>query len=222
MKEIRQIIRQTAGTTHSVNKFQGIEESVLKRKFIEHANEFVRKTNPNSKFEVDQSNKEIISDLFCYFIGKEGKLDLNKGIWMMGEPGTGKSALLYIFSSFLRSFRYGFKVHTANDIAIQFEQTGEIDLYTSNSSGYSGKPVELAIDEIGHEPRPSVHFGTKRNVIQYILHTRYGYWQHTGLKTYSTTNIDMNEVELNYGDAIRDRIPHMFNVVHVGGDSRRK
>ncbi|WP_159522925.1 hypothetical protein [Sunxiuqinia indica] len=221
MKKLKQLLRQKE-ITASVPNFKGFDEDKLKRIFMNHAHAFVKTTNPDLKFIVDKDNKEIISSLWDYFLGKEGTLDPVKGIWMMGIPGTGKSGLLYIFAAFLREFRVGFKVHTANDIALHFEQTGELDLYTSNQNGYSGCPVNMAIDEIGHEPQPSVHFGTKRNVIQYILHTRYGYWQQTGLKTYCTTNIDMNEVEQYYGDAIRSRIPHMFNVIAVGGKNRRK
>lgn len=119
------------------------------------------------------------------------------------------------------NLRRGFKVYTADDIAIQFEQTGELDLFTANSHGYLGGPVHLGIDEIGHEPRPSVHFGTKRNVIQNILHSRYTYWQQSGLRTYITTNLDMNDIETCYGAAIRDRIPQMFNIIPMDRESRR-
>lgn len=190
---------------------------------MEYGNAFVKKTDPKMSFELDHRNAKVILNLWNYFLKKPGELDLNKGIWLMGTPGTGKSALINIFSQFLRAeFRRGFSIHSANDIAIHFEQFGELDLYTTNNSGYLQSPIEFAIDEIGHEPIPSVHFGTKRNVIQYILHTRYSYWQQTGLRTFATTNLDMNEVEQLYGEAIRDRIPHMFNVIPMDGKSRRK
>ena len=221
-QHIKQILQGQKTTTADDQLMNQDEEKKLKALFMQTANEFIQKADPRKTFVVDQRNKEIISGLWNYFFNLPGIYDLNKGIWMAGPPGTGKSALLYIFSEFKRKLRSGFRVHTANDIAMQFEQTGDLDLFTDNSSGYLAVPVNLAIDEIGHEPRPSVHFGTKRNVIQYILHTRYTFWQHTGLKTYATTNLDMNDVGEYYGEAIRDRIPHMFNIIPMEGISRRK
>lgn len=221
-QRIKQIIQEQRITTPDSPPLSLDEEKKLKSLFVQTANEFIQKADPEKTFLIDERNKDIISGLWNYFFNIRGTYDLSKGLWLQGPPGTGKSAILYIFSEFNRKLRMGFKVHTANDIAMQFEQTGELDLFTSNSSGYSGVPVVIAIDEIGQEPRPSVHFGTKRNVIQYILHTRYSYWQHTGLKTYATTNLDMVDVGDYYGDAIKDRIPHMFNIISMKGSSRRK
>ena len=43
--------------------------------------------------------------------------------------------------------------------------------------------------------------------------------------TFGTTNIDMEDLSQFrnlYGDYVLDRVKEMFNIVHLGGNSRRK
>ena len=190
--------------------------------FFDTANEVV------PGFTIDQDNLKVIENLFYYFIGVEREYDLNKGLWIMGGNGTGKTKILKIFSLFGQKRYNGFKVYECMTISNEYATKGDIEKYTYNQQGsYSTqKPADMGFDELGRETIPANHFGQRLNVMQYILHIRYSLWQSEGIKTYITTNLSTDEVhDLYDGDKdkfISDRCREMFNVVTLLGNSRRK
>lgn len=172
-------------------------------------------------FSIDNSNREVIIHLFNYFNGIEGKCSLDKGLWLYGDIGTGKSSLMKVFSEYMKLEFNGFKLHICDGISNTYSGSGDLDMYTNNQYGYIGKPVWMCFDELGRETIPANHFGTKLNVMQHILHIRYSLWQSRRLKTFVTTNCDPSQIESLYGDFIRDRIREMFNIILMQGKSRR-
>lgn len=211
---IQQILHQPPVMAKNRSKDEIIR---LKRLFLNVADEATC-----GMFKIDDSNKQIVSDLFNYFIGIPGKLDLNKGIWLDGPIGTGKSTLMFVFSKFMQRINDGFRVYICSQVAAEYALTGNIDKYLLNPDGFCKEPVPMCFDELGREPIPSKYFGTELNVFQHILHIRYALWQQTHLKTYVTTNLMPDEVQNIYGDYIRDRRKEMFNLIAVTGYSRRK
>lgn len=173
-------------------------------------------------FIIDEANRDVINNLFLYFNEIPGKYNLNKGLWLYGDIGTGKSSLLFIFSELKKQLFDGFKIHICSKVSNDYAINGDLDKYTYNEKGYLGIPVNMCFDELGRESIPANYFGQKLNVMQHILHIRYSLWQSNGVKTFVTTNDDPASIESKYGDFIRDRIREMFNVVLLQGKSRRK
>ena len=73
-----------------------VDEKLHKRGIINIASSML------PEFEIDTDNKNIISVLFDFFTGnrercEKNQIDLNKGILIVGNPGSGKSALMQIF-----------------------------------------------------------------------------------------------------------------------------
>lgn len=167
-------------------------------------------------------DKELLEGVFLYFIGDAGSpYDLRKGLWFDGTIGSGKTTLMRVFRELLLAQRKAFRMDTAAEMANLYSTTGSLDLYINNSFGYSEKPIELCIDELGREQLPAVHFGNKLNVMQYILQQRYGLWQRSGVITHVTTNLSPGEVIDKYEDFIFDRCRHMFSIVSFTGKSKR-
>jgi len=181
--------------------------------------DYARKSIPD--FQIDDSNRQVIADLFNYFLKIPGNLDLRKGLWLEGEIGTGKSSLMQIFSKFMIARFDGFLIHICSHVANEYSIHGDLDKYTYNQTGYCGEPVSMCFDELGRESIPANHFGQKLNVMQHILHIRYSLWQTDGVKTFITTNLDADGVEKLYDDFIRDRRHEMFNIIILTGKSKR-
>lgn len=211
IKEVRQaIIHQ------NTEKIDPIVDLVpYKRIFMD-----VAKKCTGGRFDVNERNKNIVNDLFLYFLRQPGNLDIRKGLWLEGPVGTGKSTLMYVFSRFMQFLGEGFRVYVCSQVTTEYSLHGELDSYLENKFGRYG-PVPMCFDELGREPNPAKYFGTELNVMQHILHIRYSYWQLHGLKTYITTNLDAERVGGLYGDYIRDRRKEMFNKIVLDGTSRR-
>lgn len=169
-------------------------------------------------FEVDSSNKEILNELFFYVHG-EGKLDPNKGIWLYGDVGTGKSTLMKILGEYQRIYDKGFKCVNCAMLAAQFSTHGIAALNEStwNEGAYGSLPVERAFDELGRETIPAKYFGNELNIMQHVIQIRYD----LKLKTHVTTNIDPGIIEKMYGTHIHDRCFEIFNFIEMKGESRR-
>lgn len=193
-----------------------IDLNGYKRHFMNIANK-----ETAGRFKVDDTNRKLVSDLFNYFMCQPGNLDLNKGLWLEGSIGTGKTTLMHVFSKFMISLQNGFKIYSCTSVANCYTIDGNLDFFLHNREGFLREPVDVCFDELGREPMPSSHYGTKLNVMQHVLHVRYQFWKETGLKTYVITNFDAVKIGELYGDFIRDRRKEMFNIIPVVGESRR-
>ena len=197
----------------------GTRQENLKRVFMRAASEYMLKTE-GKEFEI--IDKELVSGLFLYFTDNpDSPYDLRKGIWLEGTIGTGKTTLMRVLREFMIQQRKGFRMDSAGEIACIYAGTGDLDTYTLNVNGYSEKPIELCIDELGREQLPANYFGNKLNVMQYILQQRYGYWQSKGLRTHVTTNLDTKKLKEKYEEYILDRCRQMFNIITLTGKSKR-
>lgn len=186
----------------------------LKRLWIEYADRLVSVTNPREKYEITDSNREIIAGIFYWFLNDPRSCyDLHKGLLIKGTKGTGKTTLLKAFRNFFAAFNQSFRFETAMKITKDYADSGTIEQFC--------QPRILAIDEMGRETIAK-HYGNEMNVIGVILHERYNIWQSTGTPTIATTNMDADEIEAMYGDIIRDRVKEMFNHITLTGESRRK
>lgn len=173
-------------------------------------------------FVIDNANTKVIDELLKYFFQQPGELHPEKGLWIEGDLGTGKTTLMRIFSMLMLKYHKGFLLHPCPDVAVKFTEGASLDTYTYAVNSYPPHPVAMCFDDLGRELIPSCRFGSSLNVMQYILHTRYNIWQKQKIKTFITTNCDAEMTERLYGNFIRDRRKEMFNILVLPGRSRRK
>lgn len=171
-------------------------------------------------YEIREELRETINDLFRWCMMLDGKLDTNKGLWLYGNIGTGKSTMLRIIKEFCKEVRpksdgkiYSFAIISANEICRKYAKKGDDGI-----SEYI-KSRRLAIDEIGTETIPTAHYSNAINVIEQVLLARYD--NRFDSFTHVTTNLTEDERKSRYKLRVYDRCKEMFNFVEFKGKTFR-
>lgn len=174
-------------------------------------------------FQFVPQNMQVINDIFRYCLCMSGKLNTNKGLWIYGDIGTGKTTMLQIVKKFCSDVRGigsdgfplgTFKINNTKEVCGRYEAKGIAGIQEYIDSN------KLAFDEIGSESDLTGYYGNQLNVMQYILQRRYD--KRAWSVTHCTTNMDIQEIAEKYGDRIYDRAKEMFNFVEMPGKTFRK
>lgn len=185
---------------------------------IRLANEHVQTQNPNKKFVIDQYNERLIKNLYLYTIGNNNcEWDLNKGIFLGGRIGCGKTTLMSAYCKLLGKMTgYLIQQLQAPTLYIQLQKYG--------MESFKKRP--LFIDELGREQLEIYLDGARVRPIEDLVALRYEY----GSLTFYTTNFKLSTLskgydekgkKIGYGEYIGQRIADTSNIVVYPGDSRR-
>lgn len=183
------------------------------------------------EFIVNKDNKEIIRALVLYFTEHpEGSLNLNKGIYLMGTVGTGKTKLMSLLNAWPLNKRRFHEIR-CKEIQRAFTINGMTELYQYGKNSYRmkhnircrerGYAISYMFDDFGEE-KSSKSWGNEVLVMEDILQDRWVEFETTGMLTHITTNIqDGKLIQEIYGIRVRDRIRGMFNTIKLNGKSFR-
>lgn len=177
--------------------------------------------------------KPLLNDLVRWCLMLDGRYDPQKGLWLWGDIGTGKSTMLHIIRDYCRIMRppayyrendnpramrkdplpYGFRITNASYVSGMFAKDGYpgIEEYITY--------IRQAFDEVGRECVPTGFYGNMENVFQYIIQRRYDIRRNDF--THITSNLSPDQIGEMYGDHIYDRCFEMFNFVQMSGESWR-
>lgn len=175
-------------------------------------------------FTIDKSNHDAYQDALTWCIGKEGKLDLNKGIYIYGNTGTGKTMLLALMLNICRYYGIQFRISNgdhmligktvrADEICDDYAETGDLSKWVDYPS--------LCINDLGSEPSETLYMGNRRRVMRSILEQRA---DRADRMTLISSNFppDSEEIVQMYGHRVRSRIQQMCNIIFLPGPDRRK
>lgn len=160
-------------------------------------------------YHLNAENKNIIKQ-FCLYLRNDEtcKLDLNKGILLMGNVGTGKTLLMDAFISAYNDLNY----HKAKSML----STDYIAKMRNNEPLKFGVgPVFL--DDIGKGADHIKVFGSDVCPVTEFITSRY----YESSLTFATGNYRISSYEERYGAHTADRMKEMFNIVVLEGSSRR-
>lgn len=186
---------------------------------------------------IDDDNKFVIENLIKWFFGQEflqnvvGKKKtiqgrLNKGVYIAGPCGTGKSLILQVFQEFARNFKQKFIVnnkeigtmwatYNAHELVNKFRNGDDLrSLYST--------PI-IHIDDLGAESNVAQYMGNKINVLQEILEVR----ADKGVMTLITSNLKpyddkFDSIESKYGERVASRLNALNYYSLTGEDKRSK
>lgn len=183
------------------------------------------------KFAIDDDNRFVYENLFKWAIGDEslkainpmtGELEqgsLQKGIYICGPTGTGKTMCLNVIRSFLNAigsmitiqgkgrFMLAWQSYFATDVSQMMQDYG--------TAAWSNDYPSLCIQDIGSEIQTVSHFGTKSNAIEQILQMR----GEQNFITVLSSNYKIKGVP--YGSRIESRLCQMCNYYELKGKDRR-
>jgi len=176
-------------------------------------NEYFLERNEETKFSIDNDNKELAKRLYHYLRQDSKPFDRNKGILICGNFGSGKTAMMRAYTK-------------ANNYLAE-KYNGRMILYINALNVHKIKEEEenkfskfpLFIDDIGKEVDEVVDYGTKKNPMIELLARRY----ENGAITFATSNFTLETLAERYGAFITDRLESMFNIyILKTKKSRRK
>lgn len=179
-------------------------------------------------FVIDDENRKVIELLSQYFAGdpefeKDGR-SLDKGIFLFGGVGIGKTHLMKLFRS---QQRKPFRIVDCSDIAAEYKKDGEDgivkyfnDIVVHERNYWNHERIGWCFDDMGIENNTKF-FGNESNVMERIIERRYR--SDIPLTTHIISNLSTADVEQRYGIRIRERLREMMNlIVFDAKQSRRK
>jgi len=174
------------------------------------------------EWKIADEQKQVVENMVKYFINDPScKYDLNRGIYIFGDVGRGKTFLLDLMKAFAdavpitaKRFR---KAHCADiaDRVLWAKDSTSSHLADYQSGGW-------LFDDLGNEPGAIKTYGNEYQVMERVLVQRYGKFTSGFCLTHITSNDTPDELEKKYGTRLADRAKEMFNFVFLKGDSNRQ
>lgn len=193
-----------------------------------------KERNPN--FCIDNENRFVYENLVRWvhadpdfkcinpFTKEVTKGRLDKGIYITGNTGSGKSWALEIISAYstIDNVVFGI-VGSKKQLHWPCVRTDTIcEDYTTHGiiEKYKKMPI-IGIQDLGAEPVESLFMGNRQNVLQQILEFR---GDQTNSITMITSNLPINHEALSrrYHDRVASRLNEMCNYFELTGSDRRK
>jgi len=186
-------------------------------------------------FEIDEENLEVIKLLVLYFSKNSefekvepnkdlftGELSLNKGIYLCGNVGSGKTLILDLINKCI-PLEDKFNIVPCENVTYETRMQGIQGLakYTKYNKDGTDLPLDILFDDLGIDCKTKF-YGDEINPMYDILMRRYRAFCYNGSRTHFTSNLSFNDLEQNYDTRFQSRIKEMCNIIKLGGKSTSK
>lgn len=163
----------------------------------------------------DEHNEHVVTSAAAWLAREPRQgLDLNKGLLVIGNVGTGKSVLMRILRAAMRD-AYGaqFGIRSCQELIRKFSEEG----YDGIEDWMCGPHV--CFDDLGAE-QSGAHYAVKTNLMAEVIEARYERLT-SGRKcwTHFTTNLGTDAIEKHIGSRAFSRLRHMCNLLDLGASS---
>jgi len=183
----------------------------------------------NRNFEVDDENKLFLDIISKYFANdiefeKITNGELRKGLLIYGPCGTGKSSIFDIVR--IVSLKHNLKQIYFKNTSVH-TVVNEFNKESKSNQKFGGELViekysrgTIHFDDLGTEKMVQ-SWGIKEDLFDRILQIRYNNYKERVQKTFVTTNMTIQEIQKRYSPQVKDRLFEMFNMIPLGGNTRR-
>ncbi len=186
--------------------------------FKNNIEKILNKRGVGGKLVIDQYNQHTLHNMYYYTIGSpQCEWDINKGLFLGGKIGAGKTLLMSAFLKILEDISgYVIEMIPARQLAQKLIDNGP--------EYYMKRP--LFIDELGRENLEEYHYGRIIRPFEELMSYRYEY----GSRLFVTSNFtperlgqgfDENGKRTGYGSYILDRMKETMSFDVLPGPSRR-
>ena len=187
------------------------------------------------EFILDEGNRKVMKFLMLYFnhsplaleVYPENNYSLDKNIMLMGEAGVGKTFIMEVFKLYLEKLNSPMRYTTISQTQLlnHHKQNNNIDLFTYNttsSNSFEGRPFSICLNDLGLETQ-KFYANDLESIIEEFIYARYEIWEQNCKSTHITTNLNGEDLKKLFNEEhkrLLDRMK-MFNIIQVGGKSRR-
>lgn len=161
---------------------------------------------------IDDHNREAVTRCAAWLAREpmEG-MDLNKGLLVIGNVGTGKSLLMRVIREAMRT-AYGsqFGIRSCQDLVRAFNDGGYDAISTWMDTPHA------CFDDLGAEV-DAIHFGSRTNLMAEIIEARYDRLSSgKPCRTHFTSNLGTDAIGERYRERAYSRLRHKCNVIDLG------
>lgn len=151
-------------------------------------------------FVLNDEELDIYQNFGRYLVGDKSIFDNDKGIFIIGVVGCGKTTLFKMAQRFQEKQRALYFTN-AETLIRKFEEGEEMSKYLKN---------EWCFDDLGTEQKAN-NYGKGIEIFKRLIEERYDKWKYEGIRTHFTTNCGKDELMERYGDRAYDRLKEMCN-----------
>jgi DNA replication protein DnaC len=212
-----------------VEEWNGIK---TKEDFDKHFFVWLKLADP--EYVVTPENTDMVKKMLIYFSGsklaEQYGLSLNKGLFICGDFGVGKTWLFKFTHRYLAEL-YNPNIYrntSVEEILTTIRRNSDdSNIYTFNSKENTfgvkkQSPINICINEFAVSYDMKI-YGTEADVLMESFYMkRYEVFQNFNKLTHATCNYDLLTLQKNFPEKIVDRFKEMFNFVELKGKSYRK
>ena len=177
------------------------------------------------KYKADAETERLYINGVKYFTGDTScDWDINKGLYIYGVFGVGKTLFFRVMRYYLNSYGKGIFAVTSDELMAEYAVSGfeAIMKYCASRTHNGYQPKELMIDDLGQGANDVKFYGTHTNVMVEVLQRRYRAFTDAYQRTFISTNLEPKEIKELYGEYISSRMQEMFNIILFPGTDKRK
>ena len=186
--------------------------------FRNNIDKILNKRGVGGSLVIDQYNQHTLHNMYYYAVGSpQCEWDINKGLFLGGKIGAGKTLLMSAFLKILEDISgYVIEMIPARQLAQKLIDNGP--------EYYMKRP--LFIDELGRENLEENYYGRTIRPFEELMSYRYEY----GSRLFVTSNFtperlgqgfDESGKRIGYGSYILDRMKETMSFDVLPGSSRR-